>query len=267
MTYKEILERAAFLAHKMNQNQTLDRLRTSAEAIFPSVVEELAIAVAMNPFHPWRAVLRGVTASVASGALIPQTSAVTTLTGTADPTASTTLVGTGTLFLTELVIGDQITVNGETRSVSAIASNLSLTVTAAFTDTAPASITKPIKQIIGVHGIVKDATDSKALTESFAIDEIRALIDNINSWRQADVYAYQIVPPRIYHTRTNVVIDVCVYDVAVVKAAIAANAVPLFPDAEGAYVSALVAKLDNPATRFDVDYQGQIMVIKEGLAK
>ena len=267
MTYKELIERAAFLAHKMDQEQTLDRLRTSAESIFPSVVEELAMAVAMNPWHPWRAVLQGVTASIASGALIPQTSAVATLTGTADPTASTTLVGTSTLFLTELIVGDTIIVNGETRSVSAIASNTSLTVTAAFTDTAPASITKPAKQIIGVHGIVKDASDSKALTESFALDEIRALIDNINSWRQTDVYAYRIIPPRIYHTRTNVVIDVCVYDVAVVRAAIAANAVPLFPDAEGAYITALVAKLSNPNSRFDVDYQGQIMVIKEGMAK
>ena len=42
--------------------------------------------------------------------------ASSTLTGTADPTASTTLVGTGTLFTTELVVGDRITVNAETRT-------------------------------------------------------------------------------------------------------------------------------------------------------
>ena len=64
------------------------------------------------------------------------------LTGTADPTGITTLVGSGTLFLTELVVGDRITINGETRTVSAIATNTSLTVSTAFSDTAPASITK-----------------------------------------------------------------------------------------------------------------------------
>lgn len=68
--------------------------------------------------------------------------ASSTLTGTADPTASTTLVGSGTLFLTELVIGDRITVNAETRTVTAIATNTSLTVDTAFTDTASAAITK-----------------------------------------------------------------------------------------------------------------------------
>ena len=64
------------------------------------------------------------------------------LTGTADPTVSATLVGTGTLFTTELVVGDRITVNAETRTVTAIASATSLTVDTAFTDTASASVTK-----------------------------------------------------------------------------------------------------------------------------
>jgi hypothetical protein len=65
-----------------------------------------------------------------------------TLTGTADPAASTTLSGTSTLFTTELVVGDRITVNGETRTVTAIASDTSLTVDVAFTNTASASVTK-----------------------------------------------------------------------------------------------------------------------------
>ena len=68
--------------------------------------------------------------------------ASSTLTGTADPTASTTLVGTGTLFLTQLVVGDRITVNAETRTVTAIASNTSLTADTAFSDTPAASVTK-----------------------------------------------------------------------------------------------------------------------------
>ena len=59
-----------------------------------------------------------------------------TLTGSIDPTASTTVVGVGTKFLTELSIGDEIVVSSETRIVTAIASDLSLTVSLATTNTA-----------------------------------------------------------------------------------------------------------------------------------
>ena len=54
-----------------------------------------------------------------------------TLTGSIDPTASTTVVGVGTKFLTELSIGDEIVVSSETRIVTAIATDLSLTVSLA----------------------------------------------------------------------------------------------------------------------------------------
>ena len=57
-----------------------------------------------------------------------------TLTGTIDPAASTTVTGVNTLFLTEVTIGDDIVVSGETRQVTAIASNTSLTVATAFSD-------------------------------------------------------------------------------------------------------------------------------------
>jgi len=64
-----------------------------------------------------------------------------TLTGSIDPAASVTVPGVGTLFLTETTIGDEIVVSGETRTVSAIASNTSLTVSSAFSnnsnDTSP----------------------------------------------------------------------------------------------------------------------------------
>ena len=59
-----------------------------------------------------------------------------TLTGSIDPTASTTVVGVGTKFLTELSVGDEIVVSSETRIVTAIATNLSLTVSVATTNTA-----------------------------------------------------------------------------------------------------------------------------------
>ena len=59
-----------------------------------------------------------------------------TLTGSIDPTVSTTVTGVNTLFLSEVSVGDEILVSAETRTVSAIASNTSLTVSSATGDTA-----------------------------------------------------------------------------------------------------------------------------------
>lgn len=194
MTYQEIVMRAALAAHALNPADSLDRLVMIGQTIFPSVEEELAIAVSMNPLHPWRAKIADVTAAITNGSVIPQVG------------------GAGA-------------------------------------------------QIIGVNGAVNDATDGKPLTQSFALEEIRRLVDNPNAWRVVPVYAFVVVLPRIYHTRTSVKIDVCVYDVAAQKTAIAANAVTLFPDAEGAYVTALTAKMKDPSARFDVDLQGEVMMI------
>ena len=57
-----------------------------------------------------------------------------TLTGTIDPAASVTVPGVSTLFLSEVSIGDEIVVSGETRIVTAIASDTSLTVSIAFSN-------------------------------------------------------------------------------------------------------------------------------------
>jgi len=59
-----------------------------------------------------------------------------TLTGSIDPAASATVPGVNTLFLSEVSVGDEILVSSETRTVSAIASDTSLTVSAATTNTA-----------------------------------------------------------------------------------------------------------------------------------
>ena len=53
-----------------------------------------------------------------------------------DPAASTTVTGVGTSFLSDLSIGDEIVVSEETRIVTAIASDTSLTVSRATTNTA-----------------------------------------------------------------------------------------------------------------------------------
>ena len=60
--------------------------------------------------------------------------ALFTLTGTIDPAASTTVTGVGTKFLSEVHVGDQIVVSGETKTVASIVSDTSLTLTSAFSD-------------------------------------------------------------------------------------------------------------------------------------
>lgn len=62
-------------------------------------------------------------------------------TGSITAAASTTVTGTGTLFLSEIVVGDYITCAGGTARVTAIASNVSLTVAAALTTTGTAYYT------------------------------------------------------------------------------------------------------------------------------
>ena len=56
--------------------------------------------------------------------------------GSIDPAASTTVTGVNTKFTTQLKVGDRILVSGETRRVTAIASDTSLTVNTAFSDNA-----------------------------------------------------------------------------------------------------------------------------------
>lgn len=58
------------------------------------------------------------------------------LTGTVDTTASATVTGVGTLFTSELVVGNEVLIGIERRFVTAIASDTSLTVNSAFSDQA-----------------------------------------------------------------------------------------------------------------------------------
>ena len=74
-------------------------------------------------------------ASGAYGLYIKLTDGATfTLTGSIDPAASTDVTGVITLFLSELSIGDEIVVSGETKIVSAITSDTDLDVSAAFSN-------------------------------------------------------------------------------------------------------------------------------------
>ena len=62
--------------------------------------------------------------------------ALSTLTGSIDPAASTAVVGVGTAFTTELVVGDRIVVTGETKTVITITDDTNLVVDSAFSDNA-----------------------------------------------------------------------------------------------------------------------------------
>ena len=57
-----------------------------------------------------------------------------TLSGSIDPAASVIVPGSGTAFLSEVSIGDEIVVSEETRIVTSIASDTSLTVSVAFSN-------------------------------------------------------------------------------------------------------------------------------------
>ena len=60
----------------------------------------------------------------------------TDITGTIDPAASTSVTGVGTVFTTEAKIGDALVVTGETRTITAIASDTACTVDTAFSNNA-----------------------------------------------------------------------------------------------------------------------------------
>jgi hypothetical protein len=98
----------------------------------------------------------GVGTSDTLSTLTVRAAAPYSLTGTVDKELSTTLAGTGTLFLSELNIGDRINVLGgtvgsdEQRTVVAIASDVSLTVDSAFTYVLPAATAQALPSAIRV---------------------------------------------------------------------------------------------------------------------
>jgi len=81
-----------------------------------------------------------------------------TVTGTASTASSTAVVGSGTLFLTEFVAGDIIRVNEQERVVNVVSDDTHLSVTAAFTITAPGSTIIKKRLLTGTANAVPSAT-------------------------------------------------------------------------------------------------------------
>ena len=94
---------------------------------------------------------------------------LTALTGTVAKNGTTTITGTSTLFTTQLSVGQQISVPGgggtEVRTVSAIASDTSLTVSVAFANTASSQTASAVlhyqrvKLDLGGDGLASAAVD------------------------------------------------------------------------------------------------------------
>ena len=82
------------------------------------------------------------------------------LTGSIDPTAATAVTGVGTLFTSELAVGDSITVSGETRVIESIASDTSLVVTSAFTNVAnDTSVMTDSAAMVNLNDLTGNTTD------------------------------------------------------------------------------------------------------------
>lgn len=76
----------------------------------------------------------GLYIKLTKGATFPITITANGGTEGIDPTASTLVTGVGTSFLSDLSVGDEIVVSGETRIVCAITSDTELTVSIAFSN-------------------------------------------------------------------------------------------------------------------------------------
>ena len=125
------------------------------------------------------------------------------------------------------------------------------------------------KPVIGVRGSVRDSSDSVVCTEQ-PLETVRRHVRNANSWRVCPVYYYKIDDNRLYHTRTNVIFDVCTYDAATQRAAIDSNSNMLLPDVlEEALVCGGLAYLST-ADEFTADYaryfDATLSAIRQGLA-
>lgn len=100
------------------------------------------------------------------------------------------------------------------------------------------------KPIIGIWGSVYDASSGIVCTEK-PLEVIRRLVQNPGSFYVLSNYFFKIDGQRIYHTRTNVVIDCCIYSRSdqTTRIATVTNTI-LLPDVlEEAYVAGALSVL------------------------
>ena len=175
---------------------------------------------------------------------------------TASPSTSTVI---GPDFLASQVLDSIALAQGEI--VEAIAStpkhperNRFADVTASLANLAaiPRTGAGTSKLIIGLPGFVRDASDSQAV-EPAPLDAVRSF-NRFSStvYSGFDAYLYAINGNRIEHTRTNVVIEVCVYE----RPSSLTGNIDLDDHHEGGLVQGAVSKLALKESMFEGLYQG-----------
>lgn len=119
------------------------------------------------------------------------------------------------------------------------------------------------KDIIGVYGPVRDATDNTPLVE-MPLAVVARRVRNANNHYLISVYYYKIDGSIIRHTRTNVTVEVCSYDRTVQAIAVAADGVMVLPDTLEAALVDRATCLLNP--KHNPEYaNAMIGAIKAGL--
>lgn len=123
------------------------------------------------------------------------------------------------------------------------------------------------KPIIGIWGAILDSTDATPCTE-MPLDMVRRRATNSNTQFRLPVYWYNIVGRYLFHTRTNVVIEVCTYDAGTQRTAIDSNGNILLADVlEPAYVMGGLAFLGGEGSdSYKGAFSEQLATIRRGLS-
>ena len=104
--------------------------------------------------------------------------------GTVAVTAdSTTVTGTGTLFDSQFIVGDKITINGETRKVKTLTSNTVIVTDKKFLTAASAQTYTRDWEYAGAFPEGPPTTSTHAADKSMSLDEIHvAVVDEDGDW-------------------------------------------------------------------------------------
>lgn len=97
-------------------------------------------------------------------------------------------------------------------------------------------------RIIGAYGEAVDSVDNSPLTKR-PLDEVRRLASEVLGWRDYPMYFYNISGRRAFHTRTSIILGVCVYNRTTQAAAFAANSGMLLPDTAEPGITSLAVSL------------------------
>jgi hypothetical protein len=76
-------------------------------------------------------------------------------------------------------------------------------------------------EVLGARGAVKDASDSRVLRPRSPEVIAEIVANTASTWASAAYYFYAYEGERIYHTRTNVTVDLCAFNHTAEKTAIA----------------------------------------------